>query len=145
MPSKNLFGFLSFRYVSKKEKYDNMVKYFISLLVLLLSLLVCSLFFWNHSKRAKREISAQKVINPYSDADLKAVIIPSENGTFGYNILVYGSILVHQPSRSGLPGNAGFATEEDAMKVAELVIKKIRNNEMPPTVTIEELRELGVL
>jgi hypothetical protein len=31
------------------------------------------------------------------------------------------------------------------MKVAELVIKKIRNNELPPTVPIEELRELGVL
>ena len=38
-----------------------------------------------------------------------------------------------------------FATEEDAMKVAERVIKKIRNNDMPPTVTIEELRELEVL
>jgi len=36
-------------------------------------------------------------------------------------------------------------TEEDAMKVSELVIKKIRNNEMPPTVTVEELRGMGVL
>ena len=35
--------------------------------------------------------------------------------------------------------------EEAAKKVAELVIRKIRNNEMPPTVTIEELRELGML
>jgi len=58
---------------------------------------------------------------------------------------VFGSVLVHQPSRPGLSGNAGFATEEDAMKVAELVIKKIRNNEMPPTVKVEELRALGVL
>jgi len=39
----------------------------------------------------------------------------------------------------------GFATEEDAMKVAELVIKKMRNNEMQPTVTVEELRGMGVL
>ena len=35
--------------------------------------------------------------------------------------------------------------EEAAKKVAEFVIKKIRNNELPPTVTIEELRALGVL
>ncbi|MCL2041712.1 MAG: DUF4907 domain-containing protein [Bacteroidales bacterium] len=55
------------------------------------------------------------------------------------------TVLIHQPSRPGLSGNAGFATEADAMKVAELVIKKIRNNEMPPTVTIEGLQELEVL
>ena len=36
-------------------------------------------------------------------------------------------------------------TRRNAMKIADLVIKKIRNNELPPTVTIEELRALGVL
>ena len=76
---------------------------------------------------------------------IKAVVIPAANHTFGYDIYVYGAVLIHQPSRPGLPGNAGFATEEDTRKVAELVIKKIRNNEMPPTVTVEELRGLGVL
>jgi len=86
-----------------------------------------------------------EAVNPYKDAELKAVIIPSENNTFGYDIYMYDAVLVHQPSRPGLPGNNGFASEEDAMKVAELVIKKIRNNELPPTVTIEELRALGVL
>ena len=103
-----------------------------------LLLLVGFCFFWSHQPQAVENI-------PFRDADLTAVVIPSENNSFGYNILMYGSVLVHQPSRPGLPGNAGFATEEDAMKVAELVISKIRNNEMPPTVTIEELRELGVL
>ena len=92
-----------------------------------------------------RRVSTEASISPYKDANIKAVIIPAEGNTFGYDIYVYGSVLVHQPTRPGLPGNAGFATEEDAMKVAELVIKKIRNNEMPPTVTIEELRALGVL
>jgi len=83
--------------------------------------------------------------NPYKDAEIKAVVIPSEDNTFGYDIYLYDAVLIHQPSRPGLSGNAGFATEADAMKVAELVIKKIRNNEMPPTVTIEELQGLGVL
>jgi len=31
------------------------------------------------------------------------------------------------------------------LKVADLVIQKLRNNEMPPTVTVEELVELDVL
>ncbi|MCL2291281.1 MAG: DUF4907 domain-containing protein [Bacteroidetes bacterium] len=83
--------------------------------------------------------------NPYKDAEITAVIIPSEENTFGYDIYVYGTILIHQPSRPGLSGNKGFATEEDALIVTELVIKKMRNNEMPPTVTTQELQELGVL
>ena len=42
-------------------------------------------------------------------------------------------------------GNEGFTTKEQAQTVAEFVVKKIRNNEMPPTVTIEDLNAMGVL
>ena len=83
--------------------------------------------------------------NPYANAEITIKIIPSANNTFGYDILLYGKPLVHQPSIPGLPGNDGFTTKEKAQKVAELVLKKIRNNEMPPTVTIEELNNLAVL
>lgn len=83
--------------------------------------------------------------NPYANAEITIKIIPSTNNTFGYDILLYGRPLVHQPSIPGLPGNDGFTTKEKAQKVAELVLKKIRNNEMPPTVTIEELNSMGVL
>ena len=110
-----------------------------------LLLLVGSLLLFSHRPQAGEDTPVSEEVNPYRDADLTTVVIPSENNSFGYNILMYGSVLVHQPSRPGLPGNVGFATEKDASKVAELVIRKIRNNEMPPTVTIEELQELGVL
>ena len=110
-------------------------------------------FLWNNIELGKqgkqgksgKENAIVQEDHRYRDADIKAVIIPAEGNTFGYDIYVYGSVMVHQPSRPGPPGNAGFATEEDARKVAELVIQKIRNNELPPTVTIEELRELEVL
>jgi len=120
------------------------MKHKVIIIILSIILLVGCLFLWFHLQREQSNY-APEVVNPYRDAEIKAVIIPVANNTFGYDIYVYGSVLVHQPSRPGLPGNAGFATEADAMKVAELVIKKIRNNEMPPTVTIEELRGLGVL
>jgi len=107
-------------------------------------LLVGCWFLWNKRAQTEEVVTVQED-NPYKDADLKAVIIPSENNTFGYDIYLYDAVLIHQLSRPGLPGNAGFATAEDAMKVAELVIKKIRNNEMPPTVTIQELRELLII
>ena len=52
---------------------------------------------------------------------------------------------MHQQNIPGLPGNEGFTTKERAKIVAEFVVKKIRNNEMPPTVTIEDLNNMGVL
>ena len=90
-----------------------------------------------------KEVNRQD--NPYAKAEITTKIIPSANNTFGYDILVYGKPLVHQPTIPGLPGNEGFTTRERAQKAAEFVVKKIRNNEMPPTVTIEDLNTMGVL
>jgi hypothetical protein len=90
-----------------------------------------------------KEVKDQK--NPYEKAEITIKTIPSANKTFGYDILLNGKILVRQPSIPGLPGNEGFTTKERAQKVAEFVVKKIRNNEMPPTVTIDDLNKMGVL
>ena len=92
---------------------------------------------------ADRTVKEQK--NPYAKAEITIKIIPAANNTFGYDILLYGRLLVHQPSIPGLPGNEGFSTKERAQTVAEFVVKKIRNNEMPPTVTIEDLNNMAVL
>jgi hypothetical protein len=90
-----------------------------------------------------KEVKQQK--NPYANAEITIKIISSANKTFGYDILLYGRPLVHQPTIPGLPGNEGFTTKRKAQTVAEFVVKKIQNNEMPPTVTIENLNNLGVL
>lgn len=91
----------------------------------------------------KQEVKPQN--NPYEKAEITTKIIPSANKTFGYDILLYGRPLVHQPNIPGLPGNEGFATRERAQKVAEFVVKKIRNNQIPPTVKIEDLNNMAVL
>jgi len=93
----------------------------------------------------QQKLTAEEKPNPYKDADISIKLISSANKTYGYDILPYGRPLVHQPSIPGLPGNEGFTTKERAQKVAELVVKKIRNNEMPPTVSIEDLNKIGVL
>ena len=94
-------------------------------------------------------ISADEAVkqqeNTYANAEITIKILPSVNKTFGYDILLHGRPLVHQPTIPGLPGNEGFTTKERAQTVAEFVVKKIRNNEMPPTVTIEDLNSMGVL
>ena len=93
-------------------------------------------------QEVKKEVKQQK--NPYANAQISIKIIPSVKKTFGYDILLHGRPLIHQPNMPGLPGNEGFTTRERAQKVAEFVVKKIRKNEMPPTVTIEDLNSMGV-
>ncbi|MBK7149555.1 MAG: DUF4907 domain-containing protein [Bacteroidetes bacterium] len=44
-----------------------------------------------------------------------------------------------------MPGHEGFKTKETAAKVAELVISKMKEGLMPPTVTEEELKKLKAL
>lgn len=90
-----------------------------------------------------KEVKQEK--NPYAKAEITVAIISSVNNTFGYDILLFGKPIVHQPNIPGLPGNEGFTTKEKAQAVADFVVNKIRKNEMPPTVTMEELNALGVL
>lgn len=96
-----------------------------------------------NSNADKQEVKKQKT--PYADAQITIKIIPSAKKTFGYDILLNGKRLVHQPNIPALPGNEGFTTKERAQKVAEFVVKKIKKNEMPPTVTIDDLNNMDVL
>lgn len=77
--------------------------------------------------------------------DLTSKIIPSINKTFGYDIFRNGKLLIHQPNVPGRPGNEGFRTKGKAQAVAEFVMKKIANNVMPPTVTLDDLEKMNVL
>ena len=63
---------------------------------------------------------------------------------YGYDILMGNDPYIHQPNIPGLSGNEGFRTEEDAMKVATLILHKINNNIIPPTVEIKELDSLEI-
>lgn len=94
-------------------------------------------------QEVKKDVKNQT--NPYANAKITVKIIPSVNKTFGYDIFVDGKLLVHQPHIPAVPGNKGFATKEKAKIVADFVVKKIRSNEMPPTITVDNLNKLGVL
>ena len=88
---------------------------------------------------------ANEPVNLYATAKISIKIIPSINKTYGYDILISGKPVIHQPSIPALPGNEGFKTKKKARKVAEFVVKKIRKNEMPPAVTVEDLKRMKVL
>ena len=81
----------------------------------------------------------------YANTKLSYKIIDAPDHTFGYDVYANGKLLIHQASIPAMPGNEGFATKADAEKVAQLVIDKIRKGEMPPTVTIKEMKKLKVI
>ncbi|MBI3501553.1 MAG: DUF4907 domain-containing protein [Bacteroidetes bacterium] len=92
--------------------------------------------------------------NPYKNAKIEVKIIDntkSKNADdvkvsgFGYDIYIFDALYVHQPNVPAINGNRGFKTKEQAKNAGELVAYKIKNNIMPPSVTIQELDSLGVL
>lgn len=83
--------------------------------------------------------------NQAAKAEFVYRVIRVEGSGFGYDIYANGKMLVHQPHIPGLAGNVTFATKHDAEKVAELVVKKLKNGELPPVISEEELRRLQVI
>jgi hypothetical protein len=119
------------------------------ILILLAALLMLFIFVGVFETSSANETVGKKEVqqqnNPYANSEITIKIIPSIKKTFGYDILLQGKLFVHQPNIQTLPGHKGFTTKERAQKVAEFVAKKIRKNEMPPTVTSDDLNNMGVL
>ena len=96
----------------------------------------------------RRPDTAPQPAAQFPAADAQAAltyrIIDAPNGTFGYDILSDGRLFVHQTNLPGLPGNEGCRTKADAEKLATFIIEKMKKGEMPPSVTPEELKELGI-
>jgi hypothetical protein len=62
------------------------------------------------------------------------------DGTWGYDILSAGKVLIHQPNIPAIPGNQGFEVETQATQLAQLVVRKINAGVMPPSVSSEEVQ-----
>jgi hypothetical protein len=85
--------------------------------------------------------SAEKI----AKANITYKVISVEKGGYGYDVFVDGKKLIHQTNIPGQPGVAGFKKKEDSKRVAELVVRKLKNRELPPSVTEQELRQLKVI
>jgi hypothetical protein len=81
----------------------------------------------------------------YANIKLTYKIIDAPKHTYCYDVFADGRLMIHQTSAPALPGSQGFKTKEDATKVALLVIDKIKKGEMPPTISIDEMKKLNVI
>lgn len=81
--------------------------------------------------------------NSYLNPNIQVKTYKGKNG-WGYDIYVNNKLLIHQPDIPALSGNRGFPTKTHAQRVAELVVDKIRKNILPPSITKQELKDIGV-
>jgi hypothetical protein len=117
------------------------MKQFYKFLCPLVTFLCCCLFSGSLTAQTNKTKPSASAPSP----TLTYKIINSLNGGFGYDVYSNGKLLVHQLARPALPGNEGFATKTAAEKVARLVVSKIKKGEMPPTVTVEEMKKLKAI
>lgn len=112
--------------------------------------LICLLFFSvisfiTNAQRETRESTNSPVRTKVSnDSDTTFNIVVSANHTYGYEIFIRNKIVIRQltiPCKSGIEG---FINKLDAEKVARLVIKKLSQGIMPPTVNKQELTRLKI-
>jgi len=104
-----------------------------------------SLPSWAHEKQHPKTSVQFLAAVQFANNQLTHKIIPVANNTFCCDVLANDKILIHQPSKPGLPSNEGFTTKVVAEKVATLIITKIKNGEMPPNISTKELKKLNVL
>jgi hypothetical protein len=114
-----------------------------------LSVLVLSIAVFGQISTTFAQESAKTGSMPTAEqlakSNITYVVIVVEGGGYGYDVFADGKKLIHQPTIPGQPGTAGFKTKSDSKKVAELVIRKLKNKEIPPAVTEDELRKLKVI
>jgi hypothetical protein len=111
----------------------------------ILSLVFLALIISVHGQSLNSQSTGQQNNAKKNIPDFNYKIIPSINNTWCYDIYKNNKMLIHQANIPGLPGNEGFKKKSDAGKVARLVIEKLEKGEMPPSVTVDEMKKLKVL
>jgi hypothetical protein len=72
-------------------------------------------------------------------------ITRNADNEYGYDIYVEKKLFIHQPTIPAIPGNSCFATKLAAEKVARKVVEKMQHGESLPTISVDELKQLGAI
>ena len=64
--------------------------------------------------------------------------------TWGYEIKLQGNTIIRQLTIPCVQGNQPFKSKTDAKKTGRVVIRKLNNMQIP-SITIDELKQLGVI
>ena len=87
-------------------------------------------------------ICSSEAMGQERGSNYKFQIVSSAENTWGYDIIMDGKLFIHQPFAPGIRGNRGFSTKEKAERAAKLVIEKINNGIMPPSLSVDEVQRI---
>ncbi|MBA3647759.1 MAG: DUF4907 domain-containing protein [Chitinophagales bacterium] len=110
-----------------------------------ISIFYCSINILHAQQAAPLSPASSQQNSAVINTQFTYKIIDASDKTFGYDLYADSKLVIHQLSIPAMPGNDGFKTKADAEKVAQLVITKMKKGEMPPTVSVEELKKLKVI
>jgi hypothetical protein len=113
----------------------------------ILTLLIFATFSCSNNQEIEKEQPEQtEDINTKSTEPVFEVITTEIPGSgWGYQILKDGKMIIDQQQIPAIQGNKRFSTEEDALKTGNLAMKKIKGQNFPPTISIQELDSLKIL
>lgn len=102
------------------------------------------LLLWSFVTACKQEQALSSTPKVVAN-ELTFRVFRMKDGTFGYDILQLGKILVHQPFIPAYGGNIGFAKKHYAKATAQLMMNKMNQGIFPPSLTRLEIDSiLGV-
>lgn len=116
-----------------------MRKYYLCLLiVLIVGVTAC--------KRSGETTSEnKKATTPATvEKDVRIATFQTEGG-WGYDIFINDEKYIHQEHIPAVNGMHYFINENEALRIADVVVEKIHNNIMPPTITLEDLQMNGIV
>ena len=85
-----------------------------------------------------------KIINPFNNASLSFETFKMEGKGWGFDVYINGSLFIHQDEIPAPGVVKRYESEEDAVKAAGLIISKIKQNILPPLISVSELDSIGI-
>ncbi|WP_460636686.1 DUF4907 domain-containing protein [Larkinella harenae] len=86
-------------------------------------------------------VTAYSLFRSKPSYELQTIATPTG---WGYQVVLDGKTVIHQPAVPGQAGQRGFPREDLARRVGERVVAKLRLGQFPPTLSSSELSQLGV-
>jgi Domain of unknown function (DUF4907) len=98
------------------------------------------------TKPTKKELAKIKTANikKATATQLQYFIIKADSGTYGYSIYANGNLYIQQTTIPAMAGSVGFNDTLSAATIAKLTIQKIKQGEMPPTITVDDLKKANI-
>ncbi len=122
----------------------NRMKIILSISIILISLASAAQSV-NDSTFHELQRIKESNIKKAAEAQIRYFIIKADSNRFGYGIYLNGELFIQQTIVPAMGGNKGFTDTATAGKTAQLVIQKLKEGEMPPTITIDDLKKIKVV